>query len=133
MEFLKLENEWMWMEIRDSYFYIKYKPNKPINIEIARQIIADAVAFANGKTYPVLTDIREMAPHGHDVRDYFAKEASNTAIANAIIISSSLSSILANIFLTLNKPTIPTRIFTDSKKAAKWLEMFPVKARTVLV
>ncbi len=133
MENLSTETEWVKMEIREYYLYTKFKPNKTLDLITAKQIISDAVAFANGKVYPVLTDIRDMAPHNHEVRDYFANEASDSSVANAILISSALSSVLANIFLTLNKPTIPTRIFTDPKKAAKWLEMFPVKARGVLI
>ena len=133
MNTIKGENEWVKMEIHEYYFFIEYKTGTKLDLIAAKKIIEDAVKLADGKVYPAMTDIKNMPSHSKDVRDYFANEGSKNAIANAIIISSSLSSILANIFLTLNKPVIPTRIFTDSKKAAKWLEMFPVTSRKVLI
>jgi hypothetical protein len=129
----KRENEWVLMEIREHYFYVCYKPNTTLDLNAAKIIIAEATELAGDKIYPAFTDIREMPLHGKDVRDYFAKEGSHNASANAILVSSSLSKVLANFFLTLNKPIVPTKIFTDASKAVKWLEIFPVKARSVLV
>lgn len=130
---IKAENEWVWMEIRGHYFYTCYKPGKILDLPAAQKIISDATELSKDKIYPALTDIRDMPTHAKDVRNYFANEGSHNASANAIIVSSTVSKMLANFFLTLNKPIVPTRIFTDSAKAVKWLEMFPVKARPVLV
>jgi hypothetical protein len=133
METIKGENEWVWMEVKGHYFYTQFKPNTKLDLEAAKTIIHDAVVLAGDKIYPVLTDIRDMPPHDKEVRDYFANEASASSLVNAILVSSSISRILANFFLTLNKPSIPTRIFNDPVKAAKWLEMFPIRPRQVLV
>jgi hypothetical protein len=133
MNIIKGENAWVWMEVKGHYFYTKYKPNTVLDLDAARKIIHDAVTLAGDKIYPALSDIRDMPPHGKEVRHYFATEASDSVTANAILVSSSVSRVLANFFLTINKPSIPTRIFNDSAKAVKWLEMFPVKHRHVLV
>ena len=133
MKIMKGENAWVWMEIKGHYFYTQFKPNTTLDLAAAQKIIEDAVILAGDKTYPVLTDIRDMPPHSKEVRDYFANEGSDSACANAILVSSSISRILANFFLNINKPLIPTRIFNDPVKAAKWLEMFPIKQRQVLV
>jgi hypothetical protein len=130
---IKKENEWVLMEIRAHYFYVCYKPNTLLDLKAAKTIIQEATELAGDKIYPALTDIREMPTHNKDVREYFANEGSHNASANAIMVSSSISKVLANFFLTLNKPVVPTKIFTDLSKAVKWLEMFPVKARPVLV
>jgi hypothetical protein len=133
MSTIKGENEWVRMEIRGHYFYTQFKPNTNLDLVAAKTIIQDAVTLAGDKIYPVMTDIREMPPHGKDVRDYFANDASDSSCSNAILVSSSISRILANFFLSINKPSIPTRIFTDPDKASKWLEMFPIRSRQVLV
>ncbi len=127
------ENDWVWIEIKGHYLCTRFKPNTTLTLDAAKKIIYDALAIAGDKTYPVLTDIRDMPPHNKDVRDYFASDPENSASANAILVSSSISRILANFFLSINRPNIPTRIFTDQAKAAKWLEMFPIKQRKVLV
>ncbi len=133
METRKLENDWVWMEIKGHYFYTCYKPGTNLDLNAAKTIIRDATTLSQDILYPALTDIADMPAHPKEVREYFAKEGSHNAIAHAIIVSNALSKLLANFFLTLNKPIVPTRLFTDVSKAAKWLEMFPVKARTVLV
>ncbi len=132
MATIKAENQWVWMEIREYYFYVGYKPDTSLDLIAAKTIIQEAADLSGDKVYPALTDIREMPPHSKDVREYFANEGSYNASANAIVVSSSLSKVLANFFLTLNKPVVPTRIFTDPVKAARWLEMFPVKDKSVL-
>lgn len=133
MPTIKGENEWVLMEIREHYFYVCYKPNTTLDLTAAKKIIQQATELAGDKIYPALTDIRDMPAHSKEVREYFANEGSHNASANAIMVSSSLSKVLATFFLTLNKPIVPTRIFTDQSKAAKWLEMFPIKGRPVLV
>ena len=127
------ENEYVRMEVRGHYFYTQFKANTKIDLNAAKKVIHDAVVLADGKIYPVLTDIRDMPPHAKEVREYFANEASYSSCSNAILVSSSISRILATLFLSLNKPSIPTRIFTDPEKAAKWLEMFPIRPRQILV
>ncbi len=130
---IKAENEWVWMEIRAHYFYVSYKPNTKLDLTAAKTIIEHCTELSGDKIYPALTDITNMPPHDKDVRSYFANEGSHNATANAIVVSNSISKVLANFFLTLNKPIVPTKIFTEPSKAAKWLEMFPIKAREVLV
>ena len=125
----KRENEWVWMEIRGHYFFVNYKSDTILTLDAAKEIISDAIRFASNKTYPVLTDIRNMPSHYKDVREYFANEGSKHVCANAILVSNPLSRILANFFLSINKPVAPTKLFTEEEKAAKWLEMFPVKHR----
>jgi hypothetical protein len=133
METIKGENEWAYMEIRKHYFYVQYKPDTQLDAEAARQVLRDCIELAGDKIYPAMTNIIQMPPHDKSVRDVFANEGSSSTTANAILVSSTFSMIVANFFLSLNKPAIPTRIFTDESKAAKWLEMFPIKARPVLV
>jgi hypothetical protein len=129
----KSENEWVYMEVREHYFYVKYKPNTILDIDAAKKIINDTVFLADGKVYPCLCDISDMPQHHKDVQVYFAKEGSKFSLANAIIVSNSLSKILANLFIIISKPIIPTKIFTDISKATKWLEMFPKTEKKVLV
>ncbi|HVD97539.1 MAG TPA: hypothetical protein VNB90_04985 [Cytophagaceae bacterium] len=133
MVIIKQENEWVWMELRESHFLVTYKPNTILDLQAAQTIIREATELAGDKVYPALTDIKDMPSHPKEVRQYFANEGSHNATANAILVSSSINKIMANFFLTLNKPTVPTRLFTDANKAIKWLEMFPVIARPALV
>jgi hypothetical protein len=42
-------------------------------------------------------------------------------MAFAILIDSSVSRVVGNFFLGINKPAVPTKLFTNEKEAVKWL------------
>jgi hypothetical protein len=44
--------------------------------------------------------------------------------AAARVTGSDFNNALANFFLAVNKPMIPTRLFTDKQKAKQWLQQF---------
>ncbi|HXD92974.1 MAG TPA: hypothetical protein VNX01_07145 [Bacteroidia bacterium] len=50
-----------------------------------------------------------------------SNEVKERTIARAVLKSSVLSTILSNFFSKLNKPKVPTQIFTDYSEAYKWL------------
>ncbi len=49
------------------------------------------------------------------------KEVKEKTIARAVIQNSSLKTVLINFFNEMNKPEVPTRVFTDYDKAYEWL------------
>lgn len=49
------------------------------------------------------------------------KEVKEKTIARAIVLNSSIKTVLLNFFNELNKPEVPTRNFTDYDKAYQWL------------
>lgn len=120
------ENEWVVIEKNDKYLCVYFKENNEneLDIEAAKKIIEDSLNFTNGIIFPVMNDIKNMPSHTREVRDYFAGQASRSALANAILVSSTFNRIMANFFLSLSKPLIPTKIFNDKNKAAEWLEKF---------
>lgn len=55
-------------------------------------------------------------------RQFFAgKEIKEKTIARAILVNSTIRKVLLNFFNELNKPEVPTRIFTDYNEAYAWL------------
>jgi hypothetical protein len=42
----------------------------------------------------------------------------------AFLTESALRSLAGNIFLSLEKPLVPTKLFTDEKKALNWLKKY---------
>jgi hypothetical protein len=49
------------------------------------------------------------------------KEVKEKTIARAILMNSSIKSVLINFFNELNKPEVPTKVFTDYEEAYAWL------------
>lgn len=48
-------------------------------------------------------------------------ESVKYSLAEAYVVKSTAQKILVNFYLRFNKPSVPTRFFSDTKKAEKWL------------
>jgi hypothetical protein len=97
--------------------------------DAAEETLADAKeqvlhqrAMIDGKPRPFLMDIRQVRSLSRDARSYFASpEAAQVFSATALVVSSPLSRAVGNFFLGLNKPSMPTRLFTSEADALAWL------------
>ncbi len=101
----------------------------------ARQELKDAqenmdvfLRLAAGRKSLLLVDLRESGPTGPGVRELYAKH-SDQLLASALIVGSSLSQMIGNFFLNLNRPPSPCRLFTDEAPALFWLRTHAPGAR----
>jgi hypothetical protein len=97
----------------------------------ARQEIKDAqenmdafVKLAAGQKRLLLVDLRESGPTGRGVREYYA-ENTTRLLASAFIVGSSLSQMIGNFFINVNRPASPCRLFTSEQAAIVWLKTVP--------
>jgi len=68
-----------------------------------------------------LVDARQFKKFDMELRLYAQEQSSLFASKYGIIISSGVSSFLANIFIYLNRPKVPTKLFTKKETAIKWM------------
>lgn len=120
-----LDTTYVYLELEDDLLIGYYKKDKKIDLEAAKQIVRDRIAFTNNN--PVLAlavnlGVRNMTK---EARDYLAsKEGVASVIAGAIIVGSPVGSFIGNWYLSLSKPLIPSRTFTKKEAALKWLRQF---------
>lgn len=77
--------------------------------------------WTQNEKYNFLVDSRRLQKFDSELR-VFAQENSPLFFKKyAVIISSGTSSFLANMFMHLTKPKIPTKLFTNKADAIKWL------------
>ena len=78
--------------------------------------------LAENKNYALLVDAKEGSTITDEARALLAsKELAHLNLAKAIIIHTLKQKILGNIYLTVNKPHVKTRMFTSRAKALRWL------------
>jgi len=120
-----LKNEYMEMWIEDGILYGVYLPNTVVTLAVAKKCVEDRLKVTNGKSYPSLVNLKNVAGEEKAARDYYSTgEGIKEVIAGAFIVGSYKSTILANYYLKLNKPKIPVRLFDSEEIALKWLEPF---------
>jgi hypothetical protein len=76
---------------------------------------AKILAIVDGRSHFTITD---------DARVFAAKESENVRVATALITRSAAIRVLYNIYMQLNKPKSPARMFSDEESAVKWLRTF---------
>jgi hypothetical protein len=119
------ENEYVAYWIEKNILNIFYKPGLIINMAVANQIVLDRLKISNGVTRPILTDARHFVSIDNLSLKYLkSREASRYVSAGAFLIDNYIHRLVGNIFLNIDKPLIPAKLFTDKEKALQWLEQF---------
>lgn len=78
--------------------------------------------WANGDKLGFVVDSRKFKKFGSEARLYAQEHTPYFSCKYAIIISSGMSSFLANMFIYINRPTIPTKTFTSKEDAINWIK-----------
>ncbi len=82
--------------------------------------------IATGRRYRLIIDISRIRSMDRASRVFYAgPKGAEMYVAYAIVIGSPLTRALGNLFLGLNKPLIPTRLFTSRDDARRWLRTQP--------
>lgn len=85
------------------------------NVELTKQIL-------KGKARPLLVDMTTTKSMAREAREEYAKAGVDSIVtAIGIVTKSAISRIVANFFLSFNKPAVPTRLFDNAEAAKKWL------------
>lgn len=103
---------------------IDYDEGAVVEIAEARaagDVIAELCA---GRKVPMMVDFAGLRSQSKDSRHYFANDVEmlSNFTAVAILVNSALTKVIANFYMGINKPKIPTRMFDDRDAALAWLE-----------
>lgn len=104
------------------------KKDSEITLDDALENTRAVQKVSNGINYPMLVDTREIRSISKEARDHFSMR-NRTGHVNciAVLIESPVSMVVGNFFMGLNKPAVPTKLFTTPEKAFKWLEKFKIQ------
>jgi hypothetical protein len=120
-----LENDFCRIWVSNGIMFVEYKPKLVMTVEIAKLMVNERLKFSDGVSRPVFLDVRNLVSTDRATMKYYkTKEVIQFVSASALLTGSALTSLAGNIFLTLEKPLIPTKLFTDEKKALEWLEKY---------
>jgi hypothetical protein len=118
------ETEYTRIQIKEDILHCIFINCPDMTLDIARHCVQSRMAAAEGKSYPCLVDMRDMTTATSEAREYFAKEGAEGVNAGALLIGSQVTKMLANLFMLVNRPKTPTRMFTDERVAREWLKKY---------
>ena len=114
------ENEFAGIWIEDGIMCCVYKTDV-LSLDVAKECVNLRCKAAAGKDYLTFIDLTKLKSVDKEAREYMSSEGTFSVKASALLIDSAISKFIANFFLQVNKPKIPTRLFTSKSAAFKWL------------
>ncbi len=83
------------------------------------------IRLAQGVRRPFLIDMTKVKSMSREARAFYAgPEPAKALLAVAILTTSNIGNLVANFFLRLTKPSLPTKLFTDADEAMDWLSRY---------
>lgn len=110
-------------EIYPDVVYGTYAPKLDIDIEIAKELIANRIDFSHGKAVYTLIDFTNVKSVTKEARDFMnsAEGGLKGILGGAFCSNNVVATIFINLYLKVNNPVIPAKFFTDKDEALKWL------------
>ena len=120
----KIEIPYVDLQVEKGILYCVFSDNLQVNLEIAMHCVKKRIEISNNTSYPCLIDMGGIKSVDSDARSYMATEGAKLMKAGALITNSFYTKMMGNIFLAINKPKIPVRLFSDRAVAIKWLKQY---------
>ena len=116
----------VWMDSEQTT-HMHFKPTNRHNIEDAREVVSAHNSLTEGVKTPVLADLRNVTTGANrQARKYYTLEEScRSKLGMAMLVQSPVQRMLGNLFVKINKPPYPTRLFSDEEEALIWLRTLP--------
>lgn len=110
------------VELRaDGIIHVHIKAGADMGVSEATQVVAAMGQLGNQKRWPVLVDCDEFATVDKEAREFWAKRKANI-YSNAVAYQSFGHKMVADFYISNNKPEVPTKAFSDNDSAIVWLK-----------
>ncbi len=109
----------------DGIIVLITKDNTTLDVEDVRENAETFGLLSGGKKAPILIIGGAYSTVTKDARDFMATEESlKYSLCEAFLLKYLAQRILINFYIKVNKPIVPTKMFTNEDKAIEWLKAF---------
>jgi hypothetical protein len=110
------------MRMKEGILFCRYANDLHLSIEVAKACVEARIYFTKGKSSFLIIDMKGIKSTTKEARRYLATVGATLVTAAALITGSPLNNALANLFLMVDKPPVPTKLFTSEAKATEWIK-----------
>lgn len=109
----------------DGIIHLELHPVEELAVKDAWEIIKAIEGIGKGKKFPNLITAKDYVNIDKEAKVLSASEEGNQyTLADAIVVDSIALKLIANFYISFNKPVRPTRLFSSEEKAVAWLKTF---------
>lgn len=106
----------------DGIVEIVFKKSSNIGVVECKEMIETYRANLEPKKYPLLHVIEDFVNIEKSAREFSAtEEGLSFSKAEAYVMNSLAHKLLANFYMKVDKPSVPTKFFTNKTEAEDWL------------
>lgn len=111
----------------DGILRIKILPGSTITLEAIKEYFEATILLLNGKKALILFDGSAEYTMTEEAKAFGSSdEVLKTRIAIAYITKSITNKLMFNLYLSVYKPSVPTKMFSSQESGLKWLKSFYV-------
>lgn len=109
----------------DGLVEILIKESSSISADECAEMIASYKTILENKKYPLLHIVENYVVFEKSAREFsVTEEGVSFSGAEAYVITSLAHKLLANFYLKVNKPPVPTKFFRSRVEAEEWLTAY---------
>lgn len=117
------ENDFAEVSYKDKTIFVTYKDNAKVSLQGAEKMTELLKSLVNGEPSLMVADIRKLHFIAKDARKFLSTtEATSHIKAMAIYSDNYVNNALGNLYLLINKPKIPSKLFSSMDKAMEWIK-----------
>jgi hypothetical protein len=112
-----------WIEDDDDILFFKYATKLEIDLSIAKEIIASRLDYTNNRPMFTLIDFSNVKSTTKEARDYMNDPEGGLKgiLGGAFLSNNAVATLFINLYLKINKPSVPAKFFTNREEALDWL------------
>ena len=95
-----------------------------MTLDVAKACVESRIFYSGNKPFPLLVDMRGIKSVTRDARLYMSTVGATLVKGAALITGSAVNRTIGNIFLKIDRPPVPLKLFTSEEKAREWLKQF---------
>lgn len=109
----------------DGIVHVTFKKNCVLDIELQMRMLAKYHWLTNSEPTPFIFESEEGLTVTKEARDNaIIIEEQSPCKAMAVVVENLAYKIIANFYMTFNKPKRPYKVFSNKKDALEWLKQF---------
>ena len=117
-----VEDDNLKIEVEDDIIYGTWK-TAAIDADMGRKCLELRLRAAKRENQILVIDARKVRKISKEARHYLASAASyEKVIASAIVVENTIASHLVNFFLKVNRPAVPSKMFSSETHAVGWVK-----------
>lgn len=109
-------------EFKDGIVYVLCHDNIDVTIDVLDDLIPIIEEICGENKYPFLVDTGKNGKISKKARQYMADVFKKYRTAEAFVTSTILHKTLAQLYISINRPGNPIKVFTNRHDAEKWLK-----------